>query len=80
LGAEGIQCFSEVCPVTVINIDGQVCLVHLQIDNFYLFLRKQTDKEKNFRLHDEQMVNGLRKIAWTSVFRFPFETTAFIQI
>jgi hypothetical protein len=41
LGAAGIQCFSEVCPVTVINIDGQVCLVHLQIDNFYLFLRKQ---------------------------------------
>jgi hypothetical protein len=56
------------------------CLVHLQIDNLYLFLRNQTDKEKNFRLHDEQTVNGLRRIAWASVFRFSFETTAFIQI
>ncbi len=31
----------------VLNIDGQVCLVHLahlQIDNFRLFLRQQTNK------------------------------------
>jgi hypothetical protein len=32
----------------------------------------------NFRLHEEQSVNGLRKIAWASVFRFSFETAAYI--
>jgi hypothetical protein len=31
----------------------------------------------NFCLHDEQTVKGLRKIAWSSVFRFPFETAAY---
>jgi hypothetical protein len=53
----------------VLNMDGQVRLVRLvrlQTDNFYLFLSKQTT---NFCLHDEPTVNGLRKIAWASVFR-----------
>jgi hypothetical protein len=27
-------------------------------------------------LHNEQMVNRLRKITWASIFRFPFETAA----
>ncbi len=31
----------------------------------------------NFRLHDEQRVNGLRKITWASIFRFPFEKAAY---
>ncbi len=43
-----------------IGIDGQVRLVRLQADNFLT----------NFHLHDEQTVNGLRKIAWASVFHF----------
>jgi hypothetical protein len=34
----------------------------------------------NFHLHDEQTVNILRKITWASVFRFLFETTAYIFI
>jgi hypothetical protein len=51
----------------MITIDGQVCLVRvvrLQTDNFRLFLPKLKAKEQmtNFRLHDEQTVNGLRKI------------------
>ncbi len=37
------------------TVGGQVSLVRLQTDNF--------------RLHDEQTVNGLRKIVWASVFR-----------
>jgi hypothetical protein len=36
------------------SIDGQVRLVHLQTDNF--------------GVHDEQTVNGLRKIVWASIF------------
>jgi hypothetical protein len=32
----------------------------------------------NFRLHDEQMINGLRKIAWASIFHFTFETAVYI--
>ncbi len=39
-------------------IDGQVRLVRL--------IRLKTD---NFRLHDEQTVNGLRKIGWVYVIR-----------
>ncbi len=42
-----------------------VRIVHLQTDNFPLFLHQQ--KTTYFRLHDEQTVNGLR----ASVFRFP---------
>jgi hypothetical protein len=30
------------------TIDGHVCLVHLQMDNFRLFLRKQMDKLQTF--------------------------------
>jgi hypothetical protein len=30
------------------------------------------------RLLDEQTVNGFWKIAWISVFRFPFETAVYI--
>jgi hypothetical protein len=47
-------------PVTIIpaSIDGQVRLVCLQMDNFCLFLRQTI----NFRLHDEQIANGLKKI------------------
>ncbi len=65
----------------VICIDGPVCLVRLvhlvrlQTDNFHMFLRQQMDKTTNNFLHDEQMVNGLRKIAWASVFRFPFDVS-----
>ncbi len=40
-----------------------VHLVRFQTDNFRYFLRQQTDKR--------QTVNGLRKFAWASVFRFP---------
>jgi hypothetical protein len=43
-------------------MDGQVLLirlVHLQTDNFRLFLRPQTDDDE----HDEQTVSGLREIA-----------------
>jgi hypothetical protein len=36
------------------SIDGQVRLVHLQTDNF--------------GVHDEQTVNGFRKIVWASIF------------
>jgi hypothetical protein len=43
-------------------------LVSLQTDNFLLFLlNKRTTT--NFRLHEEKMENGFRKIAWASVFR-----------
>jgi hypothetical protein len=48
----------------VINIDGQVrlvLLVRLQTDTFPLFLRNKLTNEK-LPLHDEQTVNGLRKI------------------
>ncbi len=57
------------------RIDGQVRLVRLQTDNFPLFLRKKTDKKNDkFRLHNVQTMNGLRKIAWASVFRLlPFQ-------
>jgi hypothetical protein len=34
----------------------------------------------NFRLYNEQIENGLRKIAWPSVFCFLFETGAQINI
>jgi hypothetical protein len=33
------------------------------MDNFSLFLSQQTDKQQNFRLHDEQMVNE-RRLPW----------------
>jgi hypothetical protein len=62
-----------VAYLCIIIIDGQVCLFCLQTDNFRLFLRKQTEQKTNFCLYDEQTVNGIRKIARASVFRFPFE-------
>jgi hypothetical protein len=51
----------------VISIHGQVGLVRSQMNNFHLFLHQQTDKQQISVLHDEQTVNGLRKIAWVSV-------------
>jgi hypothetical protein len=53
----------------LITIDGQVRLVHSQADNFRLFLCSTDGQTTNFNLHDEQTVNGLRKIAWASIFR-----------
>jgi hypothetical protein len=54
-------------------------LVSLQTDNFFcLFVSKQANDK--IPLHDEQMVNGLRKIASASVLHFPFETAAYISI
>jgi hypothetical protein len=60
-------------------IDGQVCLVslvrlaRLQTVNSRLFLHQQTDKRQSYvRLHNQQTVNGLRKLAWASVFRLIF--------
>ncbi len=56
-------------------MDGQVGLVHLvrlvhlQTDTFRLSLHKKNGQTTNFRLHDEQPVNGLRKIVLFSVFR-----------
>jgi hypothetical protein len=47
--------------------------IRLQTGNFHLFLRQQRTTT-NFRLHDEQSENGLRKIAWASVFCFVSET------
>ncbi len=32
------------------------------------------------RLHDEQTVNGLRKITWASVFCLPFEMATYLQV
>ncbi len=55
-----VQVFSAVC-IPSSCIDGQVhlvCLIHLQTDNFRLFLRQQMT---NFRLHNVQTANGLRK-------------------
>ncbi len=54
-------------------IDGQVHLVHLQTDNFHLFLRQQT---ANFPLHNAQRVNGLRNIPGPlfSVLMSPYST------
>ncbi len=51
-------------------IDGQVRLVRLQMDNFRLILCQQTDKQQTSvcTMSKRQTVNGLRKIAWTSVF------------
>jgi hypothetical protein len=61
-----------------ICVNGQARFVRLQMDNFLWFLCKQTNDEVH--LHDEQTVNELRKIALTSVFRFPFETATYISI
>ncbi len=61
-------------------IDGEVRLFHLvrlQTDSFGLFLRQQNEQRKNFRFHDEQTENGLRKIAWASVFRSTLQTAAY---
>jgi hypothetical protein len=52
--------------VSEYGLDGQDYIVRLQTDNFHRFHLKQMDKQ--LRLHDEQTVNGLRKIAWASVF------------
>jgi hypothetical protein len=73
----GWSCEPRAVEPWIGTIDGQVRLVRLQMDNFCLFLRKQMDRLTNFRLHNEQTVNGLRKIASTSVFHFPFETPAY---
>jgi hypothetical protein len=54
---------------TLTSIDGQVrlvCLVRLKMDNF--------------RLHNEQTANRSRKIAWDSVFCFPFETATYMYV
>ncbi len=62
-----------------LHIDRQVSfihLVHLQTDNFCLFLCQQTDKRQTSNLHKEQTVNRLKNITWASVFHFPFETAA----
>ncbi len=40
-----------------------------QITSVCFFVNKRT--KTNFRFHDEQMVNGLSKIAWASVFHLP---------
>jgi hypothetical protein len=37
------------------------------MDNFR-FSSSTNGQRTNFRLHNEQLVNGLRKIAWASVF------------
>jgi hypothetical protein len=55
---------------THLTIDGQVHLVHfvrLQMQNLHLLLCQQTDKRPISSLHNEQTVNGLRKIDWASV-------------
>jgi hypothetical protein len=45
---------NNIIPSITIAVDGQVRLVHLQIDSSCL--------------HDKQTVNGIREIAWASLF------------
>ncbi len=55
----------------VTNIDGQVCLVHLSVCKRITSVCFFVNKRINYKLlftHDEQMVYGLRKIAWASIF------------
>ncbi len=42
-----------------------MCSVHLQVDT-------ANGQTTNFHLHNEQMVNGVRKIAWASFFHLIF--------
>jgi hypothetical protein len=48
-------------------IDRQVRSVRMQTDKFHMFLRQKNGKTTNLRLHDEQMVDDLRKITWASI-------------
>ncbi len=66
-----------------VGLDGTirlVCLVRLQTDNFGLFLRQQDRQMRNFRLNDKQIVSGLRKIAWASVFRLKIRKTELTRL
>jgi hypothetical protein len=59
-----------------------VCRKQTEVCRFrfpYRYVRIYTSTT-NFRLHNKQMVNRLRKIAWASVLHFPFETAAYIYI
>jgi hypothetical protein len=47
-------------------------------NRYHLFVSlSRNGQMTNFRFHDEQTVNGLRKIVWASVFCFPFEMAAY---
>jgi hypothetical protein len=52
-----------------------VHLVRLQMDNFFCFFVDKWTNE-NFWLHNTEIVNGWRKIAWATILRFLFETVA----
>jgi hypothetical protein len=52
----------------------------LHTDNVQWLLCQQNEPTTNLHLHDEQMVNGLGKITWASVFCFQFEAEADIYI
>jgi hypothetical protein len=80
-------CRSSNFMLYYVCIDGQVSLVRLvhlvrsvclRMDNFGLFLHEKNGQTTNFRLHDEQMVKGSKKIAWASGFRFQFEMAAYV--
>ncbi len=60
-----------------IRLDGQV---RLQTDNFRSFLCKQTDKRQTSVCTMSKQLNGSRKIAWASVFLFPFEMATYIYV
>ncbi len=56
-----------VCLVRLVRSVCLVRLVHLQKKI------QQTDNMMNFHLHNEQMVNKLRKIAWGSIICLPLD-------
>ncbi len=64
---------------TDIYVDGQVCLIHLKMDNFSLFLRQQKDKRQTSVWTMSKQVNILRKIVWTSIFLFLFDVSVSIS-
>jgi hypothetical protein len=53
---------------------GKSVLIRFQTDNFRSILLNKRTNDK-LPLHDEQTVNGFRKIALASVVHFPFDVS-----
>jgi hypothetical protein len=56
----------------VVYMDDKVRLVHLQMDNFCLFLRQQRDKRQTSVC---TVSTWVRKIAWDSILHSPFNVS-----
>ncbi len=82
-----LPCNTSIDLLLWLTIGGQVRLVRLQTENFRWFLLQQKEKRQTSICTMSKTVNGLRKIAWASVFIYrlmslfiQFSTISFLHV